>query len=1555
VRLTGFGLASRLLREHQAPDPPELFAGTLAYMAPEQTGRMNRSIDSRSGLYSLGVTFYEMTTGTLPFTASDPMEWVHSHIARHPEAPADRMKTIPRAVSAVIMKLLAKAAEDRYQTAAGLESDLRRCLAAWQERHEIEDFPLGERDIPSRLLIPEKLYGREREIETLLATFDRVVKGGAPELVLVSGYSGIGKSSVVNELHKVLVPPRGLFASGKFDQYKRDIPYSTLVQAFAVLVRALLCKTEEELARWRQGLREALDPNGRLMVDLVPELKHIIGEQPPVPDLPPQQAQSRFQLVFARFIGVFAKPEHPLALFLDDLQWLDAATLDLLEDLLKRVEFRNLVMIGAYRDNEVDANHPLMRKLEAIRNAGVAVHEMKLSPLAREHVAQLIAEALHSEAAESAPLAELVHGKTGGNPFFTIHFLYALTEEKLLCFDHKAGRWSWNLDAIHAKGYTDNVVDLMSRQITRLPAETQHAVQQLACLGNAVDSETFSIIAEASQDQVATALWPALRLELVEYTGAWYRFVHDRVREAAYSSIPEEQRPANHLRIGRILLSKTPEEKRDEAIFDIVDHLNRGARLIDSSKEREQLAELNLRAGKRAKASTAYGAALNYLTAGSALVGEDCLLRDDCWERLHDLIFALEMNRAECEFLTGSLDAADDRLARLAGRTANVTERAAVACLRIDVCTTLDESSRAVTLCLDHLRAAGIDWPPHPTDEDVRHEYERIWAQLGDRQIEDLVHLPVMDDPESLATLAVLMKVYPAATFTDPNLPSLAMCRTVSISLERGHSDASCYAYVLLPRTAGPRFGDYTAGFRFAQLGYDLVQQRGFKRFEASTVLCFAIFTLRWIKPVSASRDLLDAAFETANRIGDLTWAAFSRDSLNSTLLFEGDPLPEVQGEAEKGFAFARNARFGLVMDFITNHLALISTLRGLTPKFGCLGTEQTDELRMEEHLSGNPMLALALCWYWVRKLQARYLAGDYAAAMEASASAQPLLWTSTSFLEEAEYHFYSALVRAALWDSADASARSQHAEALNAHLGQLKTWAEHCPENFENRVALVGAEIARMEGRNFDAMSLYQQAIRAAHANGFTQNEAVANELASRFYAALGFEDIAHFHLLNARTCYASWGADGKVKQLEEQHPELSQEHESPDSKRTMSARVEHLELATVLVVSQAVSGEIVMEKLVETLLRTAIEQAGAERGVLILSRGEELRIQAEAHTSGSSVAVSLRDAPVSAEELPESFVRYAARTQENVVVNDASAPGPFCEDAYIRRKQARSILCLPLVKQSRLVALLYLENNLTTGAFTPQRTSVLKVLASAAAMSLENSRLYRELEQREANLEATRAEIQALNERLFRSQEEERSRIARELHDDLSQQLAALSLKVSGLDSRLAGCAPEVGRETVMLRKRIADAVATVRQISHELHPGLLEQVGLRIALKAHCEQLSSGAGTPIVFDSSGLTREPSAPVRLCLFRIAQEALQNASKHAPESRVEVRLTEANRRVILTIHDNGPGFDPNRIIAGHGLGLLSMRERARLVDGSWRIESVPGQGTTVVAEVPVE
>jgi PAS domain S-box-containing protein len=1331
VWLTGFGIASRLPRERQAPAPPEVIAGTLAYMAPEQTGRMNRSVDARSDLYALGVTLYEMLTGQLPFAASDPMEWVHCHIARRPVPPDERRRDLPRATSAIVMKLIAKTPEERYQTAFGLESDLRRCLAGWEAQRRIDDFPLGEHDWPDRLLIPEKLYGREREVETLLTAFDRVVSHATPELVLVSGHSGVGKTSVVNELHKVLVP-RGLFASGKFDQYKRDIPFATLAQAFQSLIRPLLSKSDTELVSWRHALLEALGPNGRLMTDLMPELTLIIGDQPPAPELPPQQAQSRFQLVFQRFIDVFARPEHPLALFLDDLQWLDAATLDLLEDLFTRSDLQYLMLIGAYRDNEVTATHPLIRKLDAIKAAGGKVAEITLTPLAREHLGQLIADALRCEAERAAPLAGLTHEKTGGNPFFAIQFLSSLAEEALITFDHGAACWSWDLDRIHTKGYTDNVVDLMVGKLIRLPADAQNALQQLACLGNIAEITTLSVVLGIAKEQVDTALWPARRQELVERMAGTYRFVHDRVQEAAYSTIPKELRIEAHLRIGRLLAAHTPPEKREEAIFDIVNQLNRGASLITSMAEREQLAELNLLAGQRAKASTAYLSALTYLTCGLAL------LPADGWQRRRELALALEVNRAECEFLTGALAEAEQRLEALSARTTDVVERATVARLRVELYVALDRSDRAVVVGLDFLRHLGIEWSPRPTAEEARREYQRIWLTLGDRSIEEVVASPPMTDPKWCATMDVLNAVISPALFTDRNLPCLVICRMANLSLEHGISDAGCFAYTWLGNLIGPHFGAYQEGFRFGKLGLDLTEQRGLRRFEARVYLVFGNRVIPWTQPIRTGRSLIRRAFDSANKLGDLTFAGYSSDNLIAHLLATGDGLGEVQREAENGFEFAQKARFGLVVDTIKTQLQLIRTLRGLTPTFGAFDEEGFDERLFEQHLASNRALALAEVWYWIRKAQARYLSGDYASAIAAATNAEPLLYT-TPFFDLAEYHLYAALARAALCDAAGAAERAQHLEALSAHHRQLQAWAENCPENFQNRVALVGAEIARIEGRELDAERLYEQAIGSARANGFIHNEALAYELAARFYAARGFRQFAHLYLRNARYCYLRWGAVGKVRQLDEMYPDLRQEESLPGPTSTIGAPVEHLDLATVIKVSQAVSGEIVLENLIDTLMRTAMVQAGAERALLILPRWQEPRIEAEATTSGDTVTVRLVDEAVTESVLPESVLHYVLRTREIVILDDAAVQSPFGVDSYIRRRQARSILCLPLLNQAKLIGVLYLENNLTPRVFAPARISVLKLLASQAAIALENANLYRDVAEREKQQTAT------------------------------------------------------------------------------------------------------------------------------------------------------------------------------------------------------------------------
>ena len=1555
VRLTGFGLASRLPRERHAPEPPETIAGTLAYMAPEQTGRMNRSIDSRSDLYALGVSLYQMLTGALPFNATDPMEWVHCHIARKPLPPCERVATVPPLLSQLVMKLLAKTAEDRYQSAAGLEHDLRRCLAEWRQSRSIMAFSLDEQGIPDRLLIPEKLYGREREVQVLEDAFTRMVRSSVPELVLVCGYSGIGKSSVVNELHKMLVPPRGLFASGKFDQYKRDIPYATLVQAFQGLVRTLLGKSTEVLTEWRSALLAACQPNARLLTDLIPELRLIIGEPAPVPELDPQQAQRRFLLVLRRFISVFARAEHPLALFLDDLQWLDAATLDLLEDLLTHTEVRYLMVVGAYRDNEVDAHHPLTARLQAIRKAGAPVHEVRLAPLARPHIEQLIAEALHCPAPSVMGLAQLVQDKTAGNPFFVIQFLQALAEESLLAYDPVARRWRWDSQRIHAKGYTDNVVDLMVGKLARLPLATRQALQHLACLGNVAQTQTLALVLGLPPERVQAVLWAAIRLELVAHQDGTCAFVHDRIHEAAYSLIADQDRAAMHLRIGRLLAEQVSARHREEAIFEIVGQLNRGVALIDAHAEREQLAALNLLAGRRAKAASAYGSALAYLRVGEQL------LEGACAAPAHELSFALALNLAECEFLTGQLGHADERLIGLALRARTAAEGVAVACLHMDVCLMLDRSDRAVAVCLAWLRQVGIHWHAQPDDDQVRGEYELIAQQVGSRSIEQLIDLPLMNDASTLATLDILCKLFAPALQTNANLACLTICKAVSLSLEHGNCDASCMLYANIGRVSR-RYGDYQTGYRFGRLACELVERRGLQRFEANTFLCFSMFVVRWTRPVSECRELLRRAFVAANRVGDLPYAAYVGNGLISDQLFSGEPLGSMQTEAEQGLAYAEKVHFGLVIDFMHTQLALIRTLRGQAPVFGCLDTEHFSEARFEQHLDAMPGLALAAGKYWVRKLQARYLAGDHAAAEACAARAKALLWVIASFFEEAEYHFFAALTLSARQDADEATL-----QALAEHHRMLQVWTQQCAETFASRQVLLAAEIARLEGRLLEAEHFYEQAIQLARDSGFVQVEALANELASRFYASRGLARIARAYLRDARYGYLRWGADGKVRQLDSRHRYLRSADPQLGPTTTIATPVEHLDLATVLKVSQAVSGEVDLHKLITQVLRTAIEQAGAERGVLVRARGEAPRIVAQASVAQGEVV--LCDEPVSGTLLAQSVLYQVLRTGESLCLDDAIVDAEFMADDYIRRCRARSLLCLPLTNQARLVGALYLENNLSAGVFDAARIAVLRLVASQAAISLENARLYHAVAEREARNRQVQAELAHANRVATMGQ------LAASIAHEVNQPIAATVTNANAAIRWLSAQPPQLDEVALGLGRIIKDAnraaqvLGRIRELIRKAPPQKqavdINAVVLEMVDFTRGEAVRGRAEVRTEL-AEGLPKVLADRVELqqVLLNLILNALEAMSEVARARTLHISTAIDQDGVRLTVADSGPGFEAENVeqafepfyttkATGLGMGLSICRSIIDSHGGRFWASARQGPGAEVQFTLP--
>jgi PAS domain S-box-containing protein len=1332
--LWGVCLALRVPRQHPAAEPPTEIAGTLAYMAPEQTGRMNRSVDSRSDLYAYGVTLYEMLTGRLPFTADDPMELIHCHVARQPVPPAELVRGVPESVSAVVMKLLAKTPEERYQTAAGVGADLRTCLRAWQSVGRIDAISLGERDVSNRILIPEKLYGREPEIEILLSAFDRVRTNRLPELVLLSGDPGVGKSSIVHEMHKHLIPRHGLFASGKFDEYKKDIPYATLAQAFRTLIHQILGKSDGEVKQWRSALREAVGQNGQLIASLIPELELVIGDQPPASELSVQDAQNHFKTIFRRFLSVFANPEHPLVLFLDDLQWVDVATLELLENLVVAADLPDLLLIGAYRANEVGPSHPLSQTLRVIGDSSSVVQEIAVRPLSIDNVTRLVTDSLHCAIDRADSLARLMHEKTGGNPFFTIQFFTALAGEGLLAFDTGAAVWKWDLERIRAKSFTENVVDLMAEKLERLPWETKEVLKQLACFGHSAGMQTLSSVLGRSEEALHAAMFEAVGAGLCARLDGGYAFTHDRVQEAAYTLIPEAERPFVHLQIGRLLATPGVHQKFPESIFDTVSQLNRGAAMINSQEEKIRVAELNLIAGKRAKTSTAYSSALSYFVAGEGF------LTPSSWTEDYELAFGLALNVAECEFLTGNLSLAEERLSKLSILATGQADRAALACLRVAVSTAKNRPDDAVEVCLDYLQHLGVHWSAHPPRDLVEREFGQIWTNLGSRSIDELAGLPLMTDSIARATIDVLTAAMPSAWFVDENLHDLFAAWMVNLSLVNGNSDGSSYAYAVLGTILGSYFGDYQSGFRFCQLGLKLVEKHKLDRFKARVYVCFGHHILPWTEHLHNGRPWLVRAQKAAENSGDLVFAAFSRANLVANLLAGGDPLAAVEQEAEEALGFAMKMEFGLVTDFITGQLRFIRTLRGLTPSLASFNDGEFDEQEFEQHLEGDARLAMATCRYWMRKLQARFLAGEYSSALEAACKAKRFLLRAQSFFEVAEYHFYSGLVHAACHGTASGPARSEHLEALMIHARQIEIWNKNCPENFRCYATLIAAEIARIQTRELDAERLYEQAIQSAREQGFIQNEAIAHEIAARFYSARGFEAIASAYLKSARYCYLCWGALGKVRQLDLWYPRLNEERTSLSSVITMGTPVADLDVGTLVKASQAVFSEIALEKLTGALLRIAVEHAGARRGLLIIAREHGTQIEAEARTAAGRIEVALRQATVTGKDLPESVLHYVVRTRESVILDDASIRHLFSGDDYFRWTRSKSILCLPIVKQAQLVGVLYLENNLTAGAFTSSRIAVLELLASQAAVSLEHALLYADL-QRE-NTERKRAE---------------------------------------------------------------------------------------------------------------------------------------------------------------------------------------------------------------------
>ncbi|WNG19411.1 AAA family ATPase [Cystobacter fuscus] len=1335
TRIIDFGSATVQSVEHVEAVPATLIEGTLAYMSPEQTGRMNRSVDYRTDLYSLGVTFYELLTGTLPFHGRDALEWFHAHMAQTPKTPHERVPAIPPALSAIVMKLLAKVAEERYQGADGLKADLLRCLQALGRGGEIEPFALGEHDIPTHFQMPQRLYGREAQVDTLLQSFERIARGGHPELVLLSGYSGIGKSAVVHELYRPVVQRRGLFLDGKFDQFQRDIPYATLAQAIRGLVRQLLAGTDAELEAWRGQLREAWEGSGQLLVDLVPQLELVVGKQPALPSLTPAESQHRFDWVFQRFLGVLSTPEHPLVIFLDDLQWADVASLRLIQHLFTHPDTPPLLMIGAYRDNEVSPSHPLMLAREELRKSGAWVAELRLEPLSQEQLRQIITDALPGAGREEViePLSALVHRKTGGNPFFFLQLMRTLNQDGLLTRTPE-GRWQWDEEGIRARAYSDNVVDFLVGRLRQLPEQTQHLLRLAACAGNAFPPRTLAIISDKPEDEVARELEPALQEGLLMQTGQeQYRFLHDRIQQAAHALIPEAERKAIHLRIGRLLLASLPPEELRQKLFDVVNQLNAGAELLVLPEERHRVALLNAEAGRKAQASTAHRSAVTYFTVALSLL-------PDPWESEHALAFQLSLQQATSEFMSGNTNGARQLVEALRPLARTPAQLASVSVLLSDIHLATSETLRAVTCLLECLTSLGMPMSLHPSWEEVEAANEEVRTLLGERPIGSLVELPLMTDPDIQVVMSVLAALFTPALFTDINLLVLHLCRMVSLSLRHGNSEAVTNGYAWYGITMGDLFGRYREGYAFGELALALVERHGFSSSRARSLYSMEIISV-WTQPLTLSLEYIRNAFQLAVPAGDFQTACYCCNHIVTDRLAHGHDLEEVYQESIARMDFARKAGYQAVQQVIQHTQRYIQQLRGLSPSFDSLSGEDFDEESFELGLSTTPHMSTMACWYWITKTQSRFMCGRYEEARQVSARAEALIWSSVGHIQLVDFHLYSALALSACCEDAAPETRREYLEAMRRHQRQFEIWAQNNPGSFRAAERLVSAELAYRLGQWDEAMHAYDAALHSAREHGFLQNVALANELAARFWLKRGIKSIALAYAREARETYRTWGAHGKVQQLDDQWPSLASAASTPNRGATDTTATQ-LDAITVVKAQQAISGEIVLEQLVSTLLRVAMENAGAQRGALLRPLGNKLRLVAISHVAQGGAVMIPEDH--STYELPWSLLSYVKRAHEHVLIGDASRPHPYASDSYFERGRAKAVLCLPLLRKEELVGVLYLENSLTADAFTPARMRLLGHIASQAAISIENARLYADIHQAKAALRDANDELE-------------------------------------------------------------------------------------------------------------------------------------------------------------------------------------------------------------------